>query len=323
MEVDNEPINFDVSRINCTVTLTSPIETSKYPLVRLKRLTKPEIAKLTSIRSDSSEKIVSQKFKVSPCPTSKRKSEVKLNYMTRSKKQKLFEGMNLPRSDTDVFESTYLDKKPQSKRKRDIQSSELTDAKKSKISEKGLPCTKNVQPELIEDQIQPIDSDELEAAKDRTNSKKGLPRTDVIEQQVQPPTSMILRSKFARRKIDEVTDPKPIDEMPAAKKPTNSKKHLPSRSTAVALNEFSVNEVVWGKLRGWPHWPARVTGKNGSRYELYWFNDCRKSKVYRTQIFKFAANYETFAEKFSKSMPLAKAAQEAMIYMAYAYPIIQ
>lgn len=44
----------------------------------------------------------------------------------------------------------------------------------------------------------------------------------------------------------------------------------------VATLDFSLNEIVWGKIRGWPHWrphwPARITSIEGRRFEVQWFN---------------------------------------------------
>lgn len=295
MEVDNKPINFDVNRIK--VTVAGPIETSKYPLVRLKRLTRSEIAELTNIRIDSSEENIAQKSKISHIITSKRKSEVTFERMTRSKKQKQFEGMSLPTSGSAVFEYTCTDKKPQTKRKSNIESSELTAAKKPKNSEMGLPRTECIQLKVIEKQIS-------------TARTMALRSSTVAQSKFYKPTEK-------ETAVKENVAIETVAKEAAAEKSKISEIGLPIRSTTLALNDFCMNEVVWGKLKGWPHWPARVTAIEGRRYELYWFNDFRKSKVYRTQLFKFAANFETFSKHFSTSFALAKAAQEAITYLAY------
>lgn len=91
-----------------------------------------------------------------------------------------------------------------------------------------------------------------------------------------------------------------------------------STNKTVAVLAFSVNEIVWGKIRGWPHWPARVTSIEGRKFEVVWFNDYRKSKLFRTQLFKFCDNFEQFAQKFPTTIGLETAAKEALLLMAAA-----
>lgn len=38
------------------------------------------------------------------------------------------------------------------------------------------------------------------------------------------------------------------------------------------------------------------------RYDVFWFNDYRRSKIFRTQIFKFYENIPKYAEKFNSSI---------------------
>lgn len=88
------------------------------------------------------------------------------------------------------------------------------------------------------------------------------------------------------------------------------------RNDFVAVLEFSVNEVVWGKIRGWPHWPARITTIEGKKFEVQWFNDYRKSKLFRTQLYKFVDNFKEFSKLFPQKIGLECAAKEACIYLA-------
>lgn len=88
--------------------------------------------------------------------------------------------------------------------------------------------------------------------------------------------------------------------------------------TIVAKIPFVVNEVIWAKLRGWSyHWPARITkifsGKV-YRFEVYWFNDYRTSKIFRSQIYKFGPNFSMFSENFDNVPGLRQAAEEATVY---------
>lgn len=47
---------------------------------------------------------------------------------------------------------------------------------------------------------------------------------------------------------------------------------------------------------------------------VVWFNDYRTTKMYKSQIFKFLKNFDTYAVNFKNVVGLEKAAQEAMIY---------
>lgn len=85
---------------------------------------------------------------------------------------------------------------------------------------------------------------------------------------------------------------------------------------AIVPIEFKINEVVWGKIRGWPHWPARIVSIEPRRYVVFWFNDYRKSTLYRTQVFKFHENFKEFSDKFETKIGLETAAKEALIYLA-------
>lgn len=88
-----------------------------------------------------------------------------------------------------------------------------------------------------------------------------------------------------------------------------------SENTAVATIPFNVGEVVWGKIRGWPHWPAKVIQIHPRRYEVIWYNDFRVTKLYRSQIYKFGPNFSIFAEKFDTTVGLKEAAEQAMLYL--------
>lgn len=82
----------------------------------------------------------------------------------------------------------------------------------------------------------------------------------------------------------------------------------------VAKHNFSVGEIVWAKIRGHSHWPAKVLSfiSNG-RAEVLWFNDYRSTKLYCSQLYKFMPNFEIFSMKFDVTVGLKAAAKEAMI----------
>lgn len=87
--------------------------------------------------------------------------------------------------------------------------------------------------------------------------------------------------------------------------------------TTVAIITFSPNEIVWGKIKGSVHWPAKIdriiNTARGYMYEIRWYNDHRRTKVGKNQIFKFLPNFESFAVNFDKVVGVKAAALEAMI----------
>lgn len=91
----------------------------------------------------------------------------------------------------------------------------------------------------------------------------------------------------------------------------------------IALMPFVIGEVVWGKIRGWPHWPARIVKihsppytKTPIRYEVYWFNDYRTTKLFRSQVYNYNQNYEIYTKKCETTIGLKTATREALMYIA-------
>lgn len=77
---------------------------------------------------------------------------------------------------------------------------------------------------------------------------------------------------------------------------------------------FRVSEVVWAKIKGSVPWPARIKSFPSNRMVIVvWLNDYRTTKIYRTQIFKFLTNFDTYAKNFDKTVGLKKAAQEGLM----------
>lgn len=86
----------------------------------------------------------------------------------------------------------------------------------------------------------------------------------------------------------------------------------------VAKIDFKVGDVVWAKIRGCPFWPAkieRIYGVKLQMIEILWFNDYRRSKVYRTQIESFLPNFRKNSKFFKEKVGLETAAKEAVLYM--------
>lgn len=85
--------------------------------------------------------------------------------------------------------------------------------------------------------------------------------------------------------------------------------------TTVAKIDFSINEVVWAKIRGYPAWPAKIKSfPNLKTAIVVWFNDYRTTKIYKTQLFKFLPFFDRNSVNFDKTIGLKKAAQEGLIY---------
>lgn len=98
----------------------------------------------------------------------------------------------------------------------------------------------------------------------------------------------------------------PIDSVSTSKKPKK-------KCTTVAERDFDMDEIVWSMIRGHVPWPAQiVTLLPAGKFEVRWYNDYRKTKVFRTQIFKFLPNFPKFSENFDKKIGLRTAAQEAI-----------
>lgn len=79
--------------------------------------------------------------------------------------------------------------------------------------------------------------------------------------------------------------------------------------------EFTVGDVIWGKIRGFPHWPGKIEAIENGRFIVYWFNDYRRTKLSRNQMFTFYPHYDDFANKSGAKIELETAAKEALLYL--------
>lgn len=83
----------------------------------------------------------------------------------------------------------------------------------------------------------------------------------------------------------------------------------------VARIEYKINEVVFAKIKGYPHWPAKIKRFDSNKMvTVVWFNDYRTTKIYKTQLSKFLVNFERLASTFDQHIGLKKAAHEGLIY---------
>lgn len=160
--------------------------------------------------------------------------------------------------------------------------------KKQKLShEAGLPTSENdifvemyTEKKTEKKRKNGVISSDLTFAKKQKNSNVGLPITETVNY-----------------RSEKTVEPVPVS------------------SQTVTKFEFSIGEIVWAKIRGWPHWPAKIIAIEPKRYEVFWFNDYRKSKIFRSQIYKFHDNFNSFSGKFTSSLGLETAAKEALIYL--------
>lgn len=78
---------------------------------------------------------------------------------------------------------------------------------------------------------------------------------------------------------------------------------LPS-NVDLALVDFKIGEVVWAKIKGFPHWPCIIRNFDKKMVLVQWYNDYRSTKVYRTQLFKFLENFNEFSKSFNQKIGL-------------------
>lgn len=123
-----------------------------------------------------------------------------------------------------------------------------------------------------------------------------------------------LPNHFALNKNTCQTVSRPVDEVTLCdSSKINSLVDSTEIGNTVSLIQFSMDEVVWAKLKGYPAWPARIVGFENKRFEIMWFNDYRRSKVFRSQLFKFnKANVEKFTK--AKKVGVETAIKEAILY---------
>lgn len=77
--------------------------------------------------------------------------------------------------------------------------------------------------------------------------------------------------------------------------------------------EFSMGDIVWGKIKGFYNWPAKIVGFSEEKVTIRWFNDYRYSSVFKSQICKFEEHCITFSKKAKSSPALETAIKEALI----------
>lgn len=78
--------------------------------------------------------------------------------------------------------------------------------------------------------------------------------------------------------------------------------------------EFKVGEIVWARIKGSPHWPAQIKSFHSTKMvNVVWLNDYRRTRLYRTQMYKFLINFDAFAKRFHDTVGLETAAREGLM----------
>ncbi len=52
-------------------------------------------------------------------------------------------------------------------------------------------------------------------------------------------------------------------------------------------NKFSLNQIVWAKLSGYPWWPASIKSRKGNKFEVYFFDEFGRSYLNSNKIREF------------------------------------
>lgn len=155
---------------------------------------------------------------------------------------------------------------------------------------------------------------DIEKFNDRCNSSRDINESNVIDDRK---VNKLNEKPLCNEDVADVLN-KSVEKIDRTNDRINDRCHemLPSKGV-VAVPEYSIKDIVWCRIKGSCHWPARVeritSTLNGNlMYEVFWYNDYRRSKVGRLQIFKFLENFERFAVKFNDVVGLKTAAFEAM-----------
>lgn len=229
------------------------------------------------------------------------------------------------------------------KRKRPYEENEfsgiMTRSKKRKVDRM---MTVYVRLERIDVQIEKSTA----ATNESTLTIVGLPqrknRTDGNTDGILPATSSTGDAQFSLNKWNKTDDkekkitqtavglPKQKNDTNIISQPTNSTVDVQCNIASTSIDtkgksscltlakpDFKINDIVWGKIKGSPHWPAKIdritaTSNGLIMYELVWYNDYRRTKVNRLQVFNFLDNFEKFAKRFGDIIGLKTAGFEAM-----------
>lgn len=126
------------------------------------------------------------------------------------------------------------------------------------------------------------------------------------------------RSNTVEEKRSDSSQQEENNSVVEPKEPNLSLDHANSNADiplTVSIIDYKINEVVWAKIKGYSFWPGKIKSFPSSQTaEIVWFNDYRRTKVFKTQMKKFLPHFEECAKKFDDVVGLRCAAQEGLIY---------
>lgn len=94
-------------------------------------------------------------------------------------------------------------------------------------------------------------------------------------------------------------------------------RNLAPADLRIAKIDFQSGDVIWAKIKGSPFWPAkveRIYGAKNQMMEIQWFNDYRRSKIFKTQGEHFLENFRKNSKVFDRHIGLETAAKEAVLH---------
>lgn len=181
-----------------------------------------------------------------------------------------------------------------------MQDDRKEDAKKRKMTSQPVENEKRKLPTTADTQL-------VKSTADDKNEKQKLPTT--------ADTQLVNRTVEDKNK-----NPKMPTTADAQKVANEVQIESSSSESTIARIDFKVNEVVWAKIKGSVHWPAKIKSFPSSKMVIVvWFNDYRTTKIYRTQLFKFLQNFDLYAQNFDNTVGLKTAAYEGLMYLGNSF----
>lgn len=92
---------------------------------------------------------------------------------------------------------------------------------------------------------------------------------------------------------------------------TAKQSSLADANKVISENNFEIGSIVWCKLKGFRHYPAKIVSFFQKKYLVRWYNDYRLSSVFTSQLQPFSKYCLVYSENVSIS--LATAIKEALI----------
>lgn len=180
------------------------------------------------------------------------KAKVILKRLSQSDLKTYRNGNELIDSTSKVTENKLTTNRTNSKRKGDPDSiGVLTRSKRRKLDEVTSKLTT------------PITAAVHQKCENSTNDDSNVQRTkkDTQKRANKATNSISCSNESKRRKVDEISTPEVKLAAFDSESLEKSSKVIGDNAkpeTTIAKFQFSVDDVVWGKIRGWAHWPAKI-----------------------------------------------------------------